>query len=249
MAPGHGAGRIVRGCAIAVFLLMAATSARAEARDGDGIYVVGALHALHEKEESFDYAVLADVIARIDPGVMLLEVRPDELAERKETPGRPEYPAVIWPMLEEADRVAIAMEPGDPLFTEMVTRAGDVMTAFERDRPADHAFLSSYNEALDTTLMAHWSDLSRTHDDVTANLTRARYVVRFAVVGDAVEESQTRWDAHMIEQARRAIDAHPGKRVLVLGSYRNRHAFVEALRADYPGRVVDMEQWLGRIAP
>lgn len=245
MIPGgrlHGA---IRYCVIAALVLgVAATAGRAASRDDNGIYIVGGLHALHETEESFDYAALEELIDAIDPEVMLLEVRPDELAERKETPGRPEYPAVIWPMLDESDVTAVGMEPGDPLFTEMVTRAREMREMLERERPGDQAFLSSYGEALEEALMAHWTTLPRTQDDVTGSLMRGRYIVRFAVAGEIAEQGQTRWDEHMVGVARRAIAANPDKRILVLGSYRNRHVFVEALRADFAERVVDMQQWL-----
>jgi hypothetical protein len=41
-----------------------------------------------------------------------------------------------------------------------------------------------------------------------------------------------------------AIRANPGKKILVLASYRNRHYFVDALRGDFANRLIDMEDWI-----
>lgn len=236
----------IAGMVAAMAIAASPVRANGPVGEGDAIFVVGAIHGLHEAEESFGYRELQELIEAIAPDVMLLEVRPDELAERKVTPGRPEYPAVIWPMLEEADVTAVAMEPGGSLFTEMVTMAGHLVAAFEQLRPDEHAFWTSYEDSLDIALEHHWRAPADTHDRVTADLMRSRYVVLATLAGATRAAGQRRWDAHMVDQARQAIDANPGKKILVLGSYRNRHVFIDELQDDYGPRLVDMERWLAK---
>ncbi|MGH7712366.1 MAG: hypothetical protein ACREOG_13840, partial [Gemmatimonadaceae bacterium] len=108
----------------------------------DGIFIVGALHSLHGTEPGFDFAALRRVIDAIKPDVMVLEVRPDELQERKDTPGRPEYPQVVWPMLKERTIQAIAMEPGEPLFSELVGAASSASNQFRQRDSSAAAFWS-----------------------------------------------------------------------------------------------------------
>lgn len=220
------------------------TQAGGHVDESNAIFIVGAIHGLHEAVASFGYEELRELIQAIEPDVMLLEVRPDELAERKDTPGRPEYPAVVWPMLEEADAIAVPMEPGGELFTHMVTMAAHLAGAFEDLRPNEHSFWTSYGESLDLALRHHWTTLAETHDRVTADLMRGRYVLLAALSGETRAASQGRWDAYMIDQVRNTIEAHPGKKILVLASYRNRHVFVDNLKESYGARVVDMERWL-----
>ncbi len=50
-----------------------------------------------------------------------------------------------------------------------------------------------------------------------------------AAMVPASDAGQRRWDGVMVEVARKAIADNPGKRILVLGSYRNRYMFVEEL--------------------
>jgi hypothetical protein len=50
-----------------------------------------------------------------------------------------------------------------------------------------------------------------------------------------------------VERTREAIAAHPGKRILVLASYRNLEAFRAGLKDE--ARLVDMEPWLRAVLP
>jgi hypothetical protein len=55
---------------------------------------------------------------------------------------------------------------------------------------------------------------------------------------------QTQWDGVMVEAVRSAIAENAGKRILVLGSYRNRYMFVRKLSGANGARLVDMRSWL-----
>src|SRR3989337_3461254 len=111
------------------------------------VYVVGALHALHDQEDAFGYDDLGQVIAALKPDVILLEVTPEELAGKTETPGRPEYPKVIWPMLTAGGPKPYAMEAGQPLYGELTSDASRRFGAFEKEFPAENASLSAYGKS------------------------------------------------------------------------------------------------------
>lgn len=237
----------MRKIALLCLSVLAALPAAADtpAAERNGIFIVGALHRLHEQVPGFDYAALAKVIEAIDPQVMLTETRPDELSGRTETPGRPEYPRVVWPLLAaRADIVALPMEPGRELFDVWVAEASAAFAALEKDDPAASRYWGSYQRSLAALLKAHWRTPAQAHDAVTADMARSRYLVQYGVAGKRNEAGQERWDAFMLERAREAAGAHPDKRILVLASYRNRHRFDTALRQGHAARIVDMEQWL-----
>lgn len=211
----------------------------------DAVFVFGALHTLHEKEAAFGYDRLKQLILAADPDVILLEVTPEELAGRLETKGRPEYPRAVWPLLGEAPAIkALAMEPAGEQYQQMVGAASAEMAAIKARDPAAAASWSRFNTSLATALQAHWTTPDTTHDAVTDDLARAWYAVARESLGPRMAAGQVEWDGFMIDRAREAIAAHPGKRVLVLGSYRNRHLFEEALRKEAPERMVEMEAWL-----
>lgn len=238
-----------RASLIAILLLVGTGSSHGFADESrtlqaDGVYIVGALHRLHATETDFDFAVLRRVIETIDADVMLLEVRPDELDERKDTPGRPEYPQVVWPLLRHTTVRAEAMEPGGPQFTEMVTAASTAMNEFRQRDSSKAAFWSTYQQSFTAVLQAYWRGPADAHDQVTADLSRSFSLTQSALVGSGYDRIQDRWNDYMIQRAVEVVRAHPRERVLVLASYRNRYHFDAALRAEAPGRVVAMDEWL-----
>jgi hypothetical protein len=181
------------------------------------------------------------------PDIIVIEVRPDELADRKSTPGRPEYPAVIWPLLTETGIEAVAMEPGGALFTAITTPVGQAFEALRRNDPATADYVESLRRSLETALQAHWRHPADSQDRVTADLVRAYDITQSELVGGGYDDLQRRWDDHMVTQAREVVLANPDRRILVVGSFRNRHVLEEGLRAAAGHRLVDMEAWLRAI--
>ena len=212
----------------------------------DAVLVVGALHDLHLREPAFGYDDLGAAIRAFAPDVLVLEVRADELADRKPTPGRPEYPAVIWPLLASMKVEAVAMEPGGELFKAISGEAGAAFDAMRQRDPDGAAALSRLAADVDSFLLAYWGDAGQVHDTTTAALADGVQSARFALVGPAFMQAQARWDDFMTDRALEAIRAHPGKRVMVIGSYKNRALLETALRKAAPDRVIDAAQWFRR---
>jgi hypothetical protein len=232
------------------FLMMAALTMtglalQAEPARAEGeVYVVGALQRLHATEPGFGYAHLRRILDAARPDVVVLEVRPDELAARGETPGRPEYPQVVWPYLRNHPVAAAPMEPGGEAFARMSGAAGAAIETMERDAPEAAKAWSRMQVSTDAALQAYWRHPADAHDAVTADVVQASADRQAALAGGAYAAAQAEWDGYMADRAREAVLAHPGKRVLILASYRNRHLIEAAVRAAAPGRVVDMPGWL-----
>ncbi len=225
-----------------VLLLLTTQAEAAEPRDA--VFVVGALHDLHAEESAFDFEGLGRVIDAIQPDVLVLEVRPDELEGRLDTQGRPEYPAVVWPWLADHDVQAVAMEPGGAEFARITSAAGAQITAFQARNPDAAAYRGRLRRSLETALQAYWTNAADTQSGVTDDIARAWAITEAELVGAEFGTIQAEWDNHMLTQARAAVRAHPGKRILVLGSYRNRAGLEAGLRTVAGGRLVDTEAWL-----
>lgn len=207
------------------------------------VLIIGALHDLHEREPAFGYDQLRVAIRVFAPDILVLEVRPDELDERKPTPGRPEYPAVIWPLLAETGIEAVAMEPGGAVFQAITGEAGAAFDALKRDNPDGAAALSRLGAQVDDILLLHWQRAGQVQDDTTASLTTGVQAAQFALGGQAFAAAQARWDSHMSARMVEAVRANPGKRVMVIGSYKNRAMLQQAAQAAAPQRVINASQW------
>lgn len=226
-------------------------AAAAECRPEANIFVLGALHGLHETEDSFSYDVLRSTISSIRPDVLVLEVRPDELSSRSATPGRPEYPAVIWPLLDRTGWKAVAMEPGGEEFSRITGAAGNAIAAARQQDPSGSDAVDRLDRAIDTALAAYWDEPADAQDDVTAVLAEAGLSTRFRVYGPTFQTAQQEWDAFMAGRASDAARVNPCARVLVLSSFRNRATLSRLIAAALPGRVADMERFLrdGQVKP
>lgn len=232
----------MRSMTLVALAIMGTIAAPAAAKDTE-LFILGALHGLHEQEESFGYDELERVIEAIKPDVVMLEVTPEELAGKLETKGRPEYPKVVWPMLARLPVRAYAMEPGQPLYGELTGDAGARWGEFKKFSPADDAALTAHSTATSNILLAHWKSVADTQDAATDALGQARAELSAAMVA-GTSAGQVNWDAFMVETVKSAIAANPGSRILVLGSYRNRFMFVEELNKVDGAKLVDMRGWL-----
>jgi hypothetical protein len=229
---------------IAVLAGAIALPALALAAEQDAVIVIGALHALHEREDSFGYDELDRLIRAARPDVMVLEVTPDELAGLKETRGRPEYPKVVWKLIGQGKARAVAMEPGEPVYGEITKAAGAVITAKDKADPETARFEADYRKAFQASMVAWWSSPADTQSAATAAMARSYNLVQDSLYGPENKRLQDRWDGHMADVAARTVRDNPGKRILVLGSYRNRHILHAAVSATAPERVVDTEAWM-----
>ena len=210
----------------------------------DAVLVLGALHDLHAREESFGYDQLRNILTSFRPDVVVLEVRPDELAGRAATPGRPEYPQAIWKWLADTGAETVAMEPGGKRFETIADAAGAAFTAFGRRDAPGAAALTAFDDALEAALLVSWRHPSQTQDETTARMVESHAALRAALVGPDFVKAQAAWDGDMAQVVTRTVRSRPGKRVLVIGSYRNRALLERAARKIAPGRIVPAEAWL-----
>ena len=216
--------RLILAMVAAMLSLVASPTAAATTE----VFILGALHGLHEQEESFDYAKLGQVIEAIKPDVILLEVTPEELAGRLETKGRPEYPKVIWPMLAAGGPRSLRHGGGPASLWRTDQRREQDVRRFQArvsrrgcglDRSGDVQF-----ECASRSLEERGRYAGRGHRRVEPGAGSAH-----RRDGAGLRGRPKRWDGTMVDSARAAIAANRDKRILVLGSYRNRFMFVDAL--------------------
>ncbi|MBL8656684.1 MAG: hypothetical protein JNJ92_04900 [Altererythrobacter sp.] len=233
--------RLLRLCPL--FLLAAPLPSAGAIAADDTVMVLGALHGLHEREPAFPYDRLRAAIIAFAPDVLILEVRPDELAGRTQTPGRPEYPAMVWPLLATLKADVVAMEPGGAVFEQISGQAGAAFDELKRRDPGGAAALKRLDEAAEDVLMSYWERPGQVQDDQTASLAAGLQAAQFALAGPAFAAAQARWDGHMAAQILRTVRANPVKRVMVIASYKNRAVLERAVHDVVPRRMIDAASW------
>jgi hypothetical protein len=114
----------------------------------DGIFVVGALHGLHTRNNAFGYSRLRELLDDLAPEVMLVETTPEELQSRGETRGRPEYPEVVWPYLREHRIDVEALESDGQEYKRLVDASSSTLIKIKRESPAQAAYWVSYQKSV-----------------------------------------------------------------------------------------------------
>ena len=176
----------------------------AAATERDQVLVIGALHRLHERETGFDFAALDQVIRQARPDIIVLEVREDELQARGNTPGRPEYPKVVWKLLSELGATAIPMEPSGPAFRRLSWAATAASQEFERRDPAGSRQMTELEGSIEAALLSHWQQPADAQDQLTADLARVLAQAQATLIGTEFATTQKEWDDVMIQRAREA---------------------------------------------
>jgi len=226
---------------LATLLVPAALPAQAPAAD---VYVVATLYQRHATTPAYSHDTLRQVIRRIGPDVVVLDVSPNELAEQKVHPSKAEYPEVIFPLVRSEKYRAYPGEPPEPTFTEIVTELGAELKRFQADSQR-YAADRTYGTATYAALAELWRSPADVNGSVTDEMLRARRAYQDRLAGAKVAAAWERWNAHAATMVRAAARENPGKRILVLIGVENTGPLRATLKEDPGIRLVDVEAWLG----
>lgn len=209
-----------------------------------GVFVVGTLYRRHEQVPAYSTEVLRRIIVAIKPDVLVLDVTPEELAEKKVHASKIEYPQTIFPLVETGDYAVYAAEPAKPMFDEITQGIGKAMKELSEKQPDVDQALDAQSDATYAALKLHWTSPAKAHDAVTATATSGKIRLRGALVGPVMDDADVRWNQHTADVALRAAQEHPGKRILVLTGVENRPFVSANLASAGAVDLVDMESWL-----
>ncbi|HEY0659823.1 MAG TPA: hypothetical protein VGD21_00650 [Lysobacter sp.] len=208
------------------------------------VFVIGTLYRRHEQVPAYGTDVLRKMIVAVEPDVLVLDVTPEELANKKVHASKIEYPQVIFPLAESGRYAVYAAEPAKPMFDEITQGIGKAMKELAEKKPEVDQALKAQSDATYTALKLHWTSPAKAHDAVTATATSSKIRLRGALVGPVMESGDARWDQHTADVALRAAQEHPGKRILVLTGIENRPFVSANLARAGSVKMIDMEAWL-----
>jgi len=233
-----------RQCALALIVATLLSVGPARAQGTSEVFVLATLYKLHSTTPGYSHDSLRQIIRRIDPDVVVLDVSPNELRTHTVAPSKAEYSQVIFPLVLAERYQAYPGEPEEPTFTEIVTSLGQELRRFRTEQPAIAQVDKAFDEAAFAALAQLWHTPADVNSAVTDQVLRSRREYQDRVAGPRVADAWRRWNAHALGMVRQARDAHPGKRILVLIGVENCGPLREALRQEPGIKLIDMEAWL-----
>ncbi len=78
------------------------------------VIVVSTLHQFHAQTDAYTFDDLAQLVEKLSPDVLTLELTQADVAERREQGVKQEYQRSIYPLLEGRSYPVVALEPDEP---------------------------------------------------------------------------------------------------------------------------------------
>jgi hypothetical protein len=208
------------------------------------VFVLGTLYKRHQSVPAYDLPTLRRIVLAIKPDVLVLDCTPREVEEQAVSPGKIEYPGVIFPLIRDGAYRVYAAEPREPMFSEIVRAVVQVHEAFRKTRPEAAAAFDQFQTGTYAALMQHWQSPAEVNDDVTGDVLSAKKALEGHLVGPAEADGWTRWNRHWTDTIMDAVAHHAGRRILAVTGIENRPWIVAALRKEPRVTVIDMPGWL-----
>lgn len=177
---------------------------------------------------------LSQVIERLAPDVLCIEVRAEDLAARSPQRSKVEYHAVIYPLIDRHGYRVDPMEPSEPAFSALVKPYVAASQAFAIALPARAEAFNNYGAGVYAGLRAHWTSPARVNDGVTDQVMRAKHALQEALLGPGERAGWQGWNQHFLDVITRAAAENPGKRIVVTVGAEHGYWLREQLE-DVPG--------------
>ncbi len=200
---------------LGVFALSAGPVGAAPAHPPARVIVLATLHGLHAQVPAYDFDTLGHVIEGLKPDVLCLEVRPRDLDVRGPERTKQEYPRVIYPLIARHHYRLYALEPSEPLFSDIVKPYVASAQAFQKQHPEQAAAFDAYNETTLRTMQRYWTSPRRVNDATTDAAFAAKHALQQSWFGDGERAGWQAWNRHFLSVILRAARENPGRTIVV----------------------------------
>lgn len=206
---------------LAVLAGMSFTALVAAGEDADEaqlaeVIVLSTLHQLHGEVEGYSFLDLSNLIERLDPDVLAVELTMEDLDSRRDQSVKQEYQKSVFPLLEEHNYIVVPLEPSQPLYDEIVALIRTAHSDLQENKPLLAEAFTIYLESLYEMLREYWNSPRTVNSRQTDSLFESKHRFQGALFGPKEEEGWERWNQHFLEQIVDAAMSNPGKRLVVL---------------------------------
>jgi hypothetical protein len=180
------------------------------------VVVLATLHQLHAQTQGYTFETLSEVVEGLHPDVLAVELTPTDLASRREQSVKQEYQRSIFPLLDRHGYQTVALEPVEPLYTELVSLLrGAERTALERDPDGTRMF-ELYSEKLFQFLAEYWNSPEAVNSCITDILFESKHLLQAEIFGPKETSAWEGWNQYFRDKIADAARSNPNKRIVVL---------------------------------
>lgn len=186
------------------------------AADDTEVVVISTMHQMHAEMPYYSFDDLRQLVLAAEPDVLCLEVQPADLVARPDEKNKREYPEAIYPLIDASDYAVYAMEPSEPLFSQLLQPYIQANKDFREDHPEQAKALDSYIEGTYAMLSAYWKSPAMVNDSFTDSVFATKHEVQQTLIGPGETQGWADWNEHFLSVILKAVDEHRGQRIGVV---------------------------------
>jgi predicted MPP superfamily phosphohydrolase len=180
------------------------------------IFVLSALHQLHEQTKFYSFEALSQIIEKQKPDVLAVELTPSDLQTRKEQKTKQEYQRSVFPLIDKHKYTVIPLEPVEPKFTQIITLVRESEKELREKSPEKGEAFSAYNRLLFDYFFKTWTSPLEVNSTQTDALLEVKHNYQNELFGTKQVQGWESWNRHFLEVILEAAQKHQGKKIVVL---------------------------------
>ncbi len=208
------------------------------------VTVLSTMHFWHGSVAFFSFDDLTQIIRKIAPDLLGVELTQEDLEERREQRIKQEYQRSVYPLLDEHFCEAFPLEPPEPKFSQLVQMGRKAQEELSERSPEVAQALEKYAEILYETLFAWWSSPLDVNSEETDRHFEIKHKYEEAIYGPKEREGWEGWNQHFLDQILEAARRNPGARILVLAGVEHGYWLRKRLREEREIRWVSVQRYL-----
>lgn len=210
------------------------------------VIVLSTLHQFHGENSFYTFKHLSEIIERLKPDVLALELTPDALTSRREQKVKQEYQKSVFPLLDKHRYRTVALEPAEPLYSELVESLRNSGRELRARAPEKDEAFGLYTSELYEYLFKTWDSPRAVNSARTDALFEIKHRFQNALYGPSEARAWEGWNKHFLSQILETARLFPGKRIVVLVGVEHGYWLRSALSKEASVRLLDTEKLLKR---
>ena len=204
-------------CFMGTMLAVAGVSRGIASETGPAeVIVLSTLHQLHAQTDGYSFEDLSEVIERLHPDILAVELTATDIQSRRDQPTKQEYQQSVFPLLDKHDYEVVPLEPPQPLYDELVSLFRLAQKDLSEQNPVGAESFGLYMDSLFEYLGELWVSPAAVNSRATDILFESKHRFQSALFGPEDARAWEGWNQHFLQQILKTTTANPGKRILVL---------------------------------
>lgn len=199
-----------------VAVLLTVCPLSSSAQSSSEVVVLATLHQFHETHKGYSFAQLSEIIEKIDPDILAVELTPDALKNRTVQKTKIEYQRTVFPLIDEHGYKAIPLEPPQPEYSRFIELLTESNKEVREKHPEKLEAFSVYSNQLYAYLFDKWTSPAAVNSPETDAMFEVKHRFQNALFGEKELTVWNGWNSFFLDQIIKTAKLSPGKRILVL---------------------------------